>query len=124
MMIIERMKQPQEWMEKLQEWTKLKLMKPKVTKITEMSRRKTTRRQSHVLLVQWACENSHKRIYANKSLQNQSHKEYEVFNIIEETESDEGVMVLQIDQGNVDIFDAEKPQQMSTMRGWMKHTSI
>ena len=61
-----------------------------------------------MLLVQWACENSHKRIYANKSLQNQSHKAYDVSNIIEETESDEGVILLQSDPGNVDTFDVDE----------------
>ena len=46
--------------------------------------------------------------YAIKSLQKQSCKEYDVFNISEETESDKGVMLIQINQGNVDTFDAEK----------------
>ena len=46
--------------------------------------------------------------YNNKSLQNQSRKEYDVFHIIEETGSDEGIMMLQIDPGNADTFDADK----------------
>ena len=44
----------------------------------------------------------------NKSLQKQSRKEYDVFNITEENESDKGVMLLQIAPGNVDTFDVEK----------------
>ena len=47
-------------------------------------------------------------IYDNKSLQNQSRKEYDFFNILEETESGEEVMILQIDPGNVDTFNVNK----------------
>ena len=46
--------------------------------------------------------------YDNKSLHNQSRKEYDVFNIIEETESNEGVMMLQIDPGNTNTFNVVK----------------
>ena len=86
----------------------LKLTNPKVTKIVEISGMKTTRRPSHTFL--WVHEpaKTAKKRYDNKSLQKQSHKEYDVFNIIEETESNKGVMPLQIDPGIVDIFNAEK----------------
>ena len=46
--------------------------------------------------------------YDNKSLQNQLRKEYDVFNITEETESDEGVMMLQIDPCDAKAFDVDK----------------
>ena len=46
--------------------------------------------------------------YAIKSLQKQSCKTYDVFNIIGETGSNEGVMLLQIDLGNVDTSNVEK----------------
>ena len=45
--------------------------------------------------------------YDNKSLQNQSRTEYD-FNIIEETESDEGVMMLQIDPNDTKAFDVDR----------------
>ena len=53
------------------------------------------------------CKQSQKR-YDNKSLQNQSRKEYDVFNIIEETESNNGVMMLLIDPGNANTFNVDK----------------
>ena len=40
--------------------------------------------------------------------QKPSHKEHDVFDIIEETERDEGVMLLQINPGNIDAFNVEK----------------
>merc|ERR1712086_273571 len=45
--------------------------------------------------------------YDNKSLQNQSRTEYD-FNIIEETESDEGVMMLQIYPNDAKAFDVDR----------------
>jgi len=46
--------------------------------------------------------------YDSKSLQNQSLKEYDVFDIIKETESDEEVMMLQIDPSDVKAFDVDR----------------
>ena len=65
------------------------------------------RRQAHLLLIQWAYKNSHEK-NDNKNLQNQSRKEYYVFKIIDETESNEGDMMLQVDPGNTNTFDGDK----------------
>ena len=48
------------------------------------------------------------RQYNIKSLQKQSRKECDVFNVIKETEGNKGVMLCQIGPGNVNTFNAEK----------------
>ena len=56
-------------------------------------------------LGQCTCKDSREKCTTSRASRSSHAKN---FNIIEETEDDEGVMLLQINQGNVDTFDAEK----------------